>query len=580
MARFYPASFPDELKADRSGAAEYRVFEALLDELPDDYLVIHRLRWLALPEHGRAHDGEVDFLIAHPERGLLVLEVKGGHLALDAASGHWSSTSATGELHEVRDPYAQAVHSMHTLERKLKATEKWRGRHVPIGYAVVLTDCLKTQFSGPDGSSELTIDADDLNRPAAAIERAFNFWHLSVRDEWRRNGLALVERLFVFRDFTKLRLGAQLGQHEREFVRLTEQQSRMLDVLGNQRRAAICGCAGSGKTMLALEKARRLAGEGYRVLLTCYNRALADFMRSQLPPPRPQRANARPPGGAAARAADGAGQLDLFSHARVDVEHFHALAAQWARRANIALADGHSDDGGRFFTSVLPEALLEATSKLSDRYDAILVDEGQDFLEPWWTPLQALLADPDDGILYIFYDDNQSLYTGGARLPIATPPYPLTVNCRNTQSIHRHLLRYYHGGEIPTVNGPAGSAPELFSYRDEQGLREQVRRTLHRLVNEEKVPERDLVVLTSRGRDASALWRDPQFGNLRLTDAWPPAPNHVQCATVYAFKGLERPVVVLAEIGASGGKLDELQYVGGSRAKSHLVVIEERASGG
>ena len=207
------------------------------------------------------------------------------------------------------------------------------------------------------------------------------------------------------------------------------------------------------------------------------------------------------------------------------------------------------------------------------------LDEAQDFLEPWWTPLQALLADPDDGILYVFYDDNQSLYTGGAMLPIFTPPFPLTQNCRNTQAIHRHVLRWYRGAETPSVAGPEGREPETLRYEDESALREHVRRTLHRLVNEEKVPERDIVVLTPRGRESSALWRDPQFGNLRLTDAWPPAPNHVQCATVWAFKGLERPVVVLAEIGAAGGKLGELQYVGGSRAKSHLVVIEERASG-
>ncbi|HUK61759.1 MAG TPA: NERD domain-containing protein [Dongiaceae bacterium] len=574
MARFYPASFPEELKTGRN-AAEYTVFEALLDELPDDYLVIHRLRWLAQPGQGRAFDGECDFLIAHPERGLLVLEVKGGHLGVDPATGRWTSRAATGEVHETRDPYEQATTAKHVLERKLKALPRWRGRHVPIGHAVVLPDCLKTGVGGPDGSPEITLDADDLNRPVEAIERAYGFWHLSVGEEWRRDGLGLIERAFVHRDFTRLRLGAQLGQFEREFTRLTGQQSGVLDLLGYQRRAAICGCAGSGKTMLAIEKARRLAGEGHRVLVTCYNKALADFIRSQLPPPRPTRPGARAAGAAV---APDPGQLDLFGHTRIEVEHFHALAAAWTRRAHVELPPVEVVGSERFFASRLPEALLEATSRLDERFDAILVDEGQDFLEPWWTPLQALLADPDDGILYVFYDDNQALYTGGAKLPIATPPYPLTRNCRNTQAIHRHVLRWYQGAETPTVLGPEGRPPETLTYRDEDALREHVRRTLHRLVHEEKVPERDIVVLTPRGRETSALWKDPQFGNLRLTDAWPPAPNHVQCATVWAFKGLERPVVVLTEIGASSGKLAELQYVGGSRAMSHLVVIEERGA--
>jgi hypothetical protein len=573
MAHFYPASFPEELKTGRS-AGEFAVFEALLDELPNDYLVIHRLRWLAQPGHGRMHDGECDFLIAHPERGLLVLEVKGGHVAVDPVSARWTSTSAAGETWDIRDPYEQATTRKHTLERKLKAVEKWRGRHVPIGHAVVLPDCSKTRFAGPDGSPEITIDADDLNRVTEAIERAYGFWNLTVRDDWKREGLPLIERTFMHRDFAKLRLGAQLGQFEREFTRLTDQQSRMLDTLSLQRRAAICGCAGSGKTMLAIEKARRLAGEGYRVLVTCYNKALADFIRSQLPPPRPTRPGVRPSAGGGILA----GQLDLFSHGKVEVEHFHALASAWARKAGIELPPVEVVGSERFFASRLPEALLAASSKLDERFDAILVDEAQDFLEPWWTPLQALLADPDDGILYVFYDDNQSLYTSGARLPIATPPFPLTQNCRNTQAIHRHVLRWYKGAETPTVAGPEGRAPEILGYKDERGLREHVRRTLHRLVTEEKVPERDIVVLTPRGKESSALMKEPQFGNLRLTDAWPPAPNHVQCATVWAFKGLERPVVVLAEIGSASGRLDELQYVGGSRAKSHLVVIEERGA--
>lgn len=567
MPRMHPPEFPIELKADRAGGAEARVFEMLADELDGGYTVFHRVRWLDRPESGAPYDGECDFLIAHPERGLLVLEVKGGRVGVDATNGQWVSVDRDGERHSIRDPFHQANESKHVLKRKLLSTRYWAGRNVPIGHAVVLPDSSKRGASIADGSLDVTLDAEDLTRLDEAIERLFGYWRLQPDADWRAHGVATLERLFVHRDFARVPLGTQLKQHEPEFLRLTQEQSGTLDLLRQHRRAAISGCAGSGKTMLAVEKARRLAGEGFRVLITCFNRALADFIRAQLPAPqrlkRGETAATRP-------------QLDLFGGARVEVESFHSLAGRWARRAGIALPETADDDERRaLYDAALPEALMQAASRLPERFDAILVDEGQDFHEDWWVALQSLLEDPDHGILYVFFDDNQSLYTRGARLPIESPPYALTRNCRNTRRIHEWVGRWYRGEATPDLTGPEGRTPVTHRYRDPREMREHVRRALHQLIAEERVPERDIVVLSPYGRATSALWSDPQFGNIRLTDAWPPAPGHVQCATVHAFKGLERPVVVLAEVGRDARRLEELLYVGGSRARSHLIVVAQ-----
>jgi len=562
VPRFHPSRFPEELAADSQGAAERQVFDALVDHLPDDYLVLHRVRWLGGPTHGWGADGSLDLLIAHPERGMLAMVVRGG-VRRDASSGRWLAGEA-----EIRDPFELATASKHALERYLKHHPKWLGRGVPIGHAVAVPGASKNDLDVPFGGDPITLDESDLASPLAAVERALEFWSLAIHDDWRKHGLTWLERLFVHRDFARLRLGARIGQHEREFIRLTARQSRVLDQLRHHRRAAICGCAGSGKTMLAIEKARRLADEGYRVLLTCYNKPLAESIRAQLPRPLPTRAGAAGP------------QTGLFGDPEVEVEHFHAMAARWSRRAGVSLVEPVGKDQQRqFFAATLPGALLTAAERTAERYDAIIVDEGQDFHESWWTPLQALLSDKDHGVLYVFYDDNQSLYTDRARLPIETPPFVLTTNCRNTRAIHEEVVRWYRGAEVPDAQGPDGEPPERISYADEHGLREQLRRVLERLVREEKVPERDIVVLSPRGRDTSALWRDPQLGSLRLTDAWPPAAGHVQCATVHSFKGLERPVVLLAELSASAATADEIRYVGSSRARSHLVLIEERRAG-
>lgn len=570
MPKLYPEAFPVELRSDRAGAAEYAVYEALADELGDGWLVIHRVRWQDRPEQGRAHDGETDFVIAHPERGMLVLEVKGGEVACDAATGRWTSTDQRGQTFDIRDPFEQALSSRHALHRKIQSVPFWRGKEVPIGYAVALPGCAKTAFTGPGSPPGIILDAGDLTRAAEAVERAFGFWRLEPGEDWLHHGLPMLERLFVHRTFARVPIGVRVRQHEPEFVRLTETQARLLDALRLQRRAAIAGCAGSGKTMLAVEKARRLSTEGFKVLVTCYNRALAEFIRHQLP--------ATVPSGRAAGGAKGDRQTDIFGGTRVDVESFHALASSWAKRAGIDVSPpaAAGEEMRRHFDEVLPEALLRSLGRLPERYDAVIVDEGQDFKPDWWVPLQSLLADPDHGILYVFYDDNQALYTRGAALPIATPPYTLTVNCRNTRPIHGYVARFYRGEHAPEAGGPDGLPVEELAYPDERGLREHVRRTLHRLVHDEHVEEKDIVVLSPFGRARSALWRDPRFGNLTLTDAWPPAPGYVQCETVHAFKGLERAVVVLAELGRDArSRPDELLYVGGSRAKSHLVVIRE-----
>jgi hypothetical protein len=576
MARRFPEEFPVDLKADRAGSAEYQVYEALADELDDDWLVIHRVRWQDRPERGRPHDGETDFVIAHPGRGMLTLEVKGGEVACDPKTGRWTSRDQQGEVHDIRDPFEQSQSSFYALRRKILSVPAWRGREVPMGHAVALPGCSKTAFPGPAATPEITLDAADLARPLESVERAFGFWRLRPSEDWRHHGLALLERLFVHRDFARVPLGVRVGQHEREFVRLTQEQIRLLDHLRLHRRAAIAGCAGSGKTMLAVEKARRLSSEGFNVLVTCFNRALAEFIRHQLPAAVPVGRAAGP------RAGRGRDQIDLFGGTRVDVESFHALAASWARRAGVALPDrGEGAETERFFDSALPEALMKALDRLPERYDAVIVDEGQDFHADWWVPLQSLLQDPDHGILYVFYDDNQSLYTTGAALPIAGEPHLLTTNCRNTRPIHEWVTRYYRGAVTPEAGGPAGPPPEVLAYRDDRELREHLRRVLHRLVHDERVPERDIVVLSPYGKRVSALWREPRYGNLALTDAWPPAPGYVQCETVHAFKGLERAVVVLAEVGDDARmKAAEVCYVGGSRAKSHLVVIAREGAGG
>lgn len=342
-------------------------------------------------------------------------------------------------------------------------------------------------------------------------------------------------------------LGVEFADEEEAIIRLTEEQFNLLDFLSDRRRVAISGCAGSGKTTMAVEQARRLGQQGFRVLFTCFNRHLAEFLRSDETLPR-----------------------------TVDVVHFHGLCIQWADRAGLG-DQLHRGEGSKvWYEQTLPDLLLAALDVTGPAYDAVVVDEGQDFLSHWWVPLLCTLKDGDHGILYIFYDDNQNIYGTDAALPAGLERYTLSVNCRNTQHIHRTFLPFYRGRRLPSARGPAGRPPEVTFYASEQALQEALRKTFHRLVFEEDVPTEDIVVLTPRSRSTSALWRWSNLGNLQLTDRWPPGSNEVYCTSVYLFKGLESPVVILAEIYPSAIQdMEAVLYVGCSRARNHLIILAE-----
>ena len=87
----------------------------------------------------------------------------------------------------------------------------------------------------------------------------------------------------------------------------------------------------------------------------------------------------------------------------------------------------------------LPEVLDAPPDKL---FDALIVDEAQDFEDTWWIALTEILKSPEKGVMYVFFDDNQQLYQQISNIPITSPPFPLVDNCRNTQNIHAAMQPY------------------------------------------------------------------------------------------------------------------------------------------
>jgi superfamily I DNA/RNA helicase len=173
----------------------------------------------------------------------------------------------------------------------------------------------------------------------------------------------------------------------------------------------------------------------------------------------------------------------------------------------------------------------------------------------------------------VFADDNQNLY-GGGELPIDDELRigPIAQNLRNTKEIAEFVSVFYEGKEKPTVKGPAGRPVEILGYDDDEGLARLLGTVLRNLVEEEQVPMEDIAVLTPSGSGKSRLRARAEVGGYRLSETV--EPGTVLATSIHAFKGLERPVVIVAELGDK--HLEDLRqylYVGASRARNHLIVL-------
>jgi hypothetical protein len=499
MARMYP----QPMRPDTRSYAERKLYATFQSQLPDDFAVFHSVWWQMRDTTDGVRDGEADFVITHPDFGILLLEIKGGRIRYDGNTGQWFSNE-----NPIKDPFKQGREAKYSLLEKLKELPYWRNRWITVGYATAFPDVPVTGDLRLDAPRELILDASGVGDLAAWVNRALHYLRGRRPDDSPLGTIGVKELTDLLSPSWDLQplLSTAILTEEQELARLTEEQFVLLDFLGRHRRTAISGCAGSGKTTLAVEKGRRLAEQDFRVLLTCFNVNLAEFLGSDETLPR-----------------------------NLTAVNFHKLAQDLARRAGL-IHSGPRDD--RYFDQVLPEQMMQAVDKLGPQYDAVIVDEGQDFHANWWMALQYLLHDPDQGIFYVFFDDNQNIYRAAKSIPLELAPFPLTRNCRNTQHIHQAVMHFYRSDQTPIALGPVGRPLEVHTYTDVGALKRILRQVLHRLVMEEDVPPEDVVILTPKGRERSDLWRLGMLGNFGLTDQWSTGSGEIFCSTVHAFGSL------------------------------------------
>jgi hypothetical protein len=554
MATMIPDLDPRMIEND----GESRVYGSLR-RLPPDYTVLYSYKYKT---HGFASDGprpweyeprfgEADFIVVHPALGYMVIEVKQGKVGY--GSGQWYEEKQGGHQPLSKDPIGQAQKAIFAIRDCY--LEKAQVTYCPLRarYALWFPECTHVWGDLPS-----TIDPDsillepDLDRPEEAVVRAFAVHERRLEREATR---ILIHKVLSpsFRLFA--RLDEQIRVYDSLARRvLTDEQERILDETELDKEKVFFGAAGTGKTFLAMEKARRLAKEGKKVFLTCYNRNLATYMRSVVPP-------------------EVTCQSFLDYLRDVLVQHGEPLKEP---------APG--EDPSDFYRRVLPEKGFDYFAGASDgsgashedRFGSIIVDEGQDFDDSWLLCLQAMRR--GDGEFYVFADPNQDLFGVNLdalrKLPMSK--HRLTRNLRNSETISNWIGTFVKEGRLqPAIQGGLRVVYKGWdTYKEERQLVED---EAGRLVSQGIQPKR-IVILSPNVLERSSLQGCTKIKEWPLMDFKEATGNAIRFATIRSFKGLEADVVFL--IGLKEGKktcTDADIYVGGSRARFLLYIFYDKA---
>lgn len=548
MARMCPREPAEHTRSE----GEREVFSLIKTELPNSWSALHSL---GMVTHPRKPWAEIDFVLIGPT-GVYCLEVKGQRVA--RRDGQWIFTNRHGEENTHREgPFHQAAGASAALRAYLVRRQPSLAK-IAVGYGVVLPDS-SLEAEGPDIERAVLFEATDVERGFDAyIDRLTRYWYPRVKAVTGKTPVGLSQQevqtiLALLRpDFDGIpSLRAQAGVVTRELLRLTAEQYRVLDGLAENPRVFVRGGAGTGKTLLAIEEARRQSKLGHRVLFCCFNKNLAHFVRDEI--------------------GDS-----------VTCTTLHSLMASLVAAEHLE-ADLPAASKSDLFSIFYPElALRILRSAGRRRFDVLIVDESQDLLrDDYLDVLSELVVDGlANGQWRMFFDPLQNIYQGTAtssltRIHKLNPThYQLTMNCRNTAPIATTtgLLADVDLGETLVAEGPE---TRIIWYSGQPEQSAVLKTEIDRLVAG-GIDVADIVLLSPRAYDSSAA---RTLAGYRITESTQPRHGSIRFSSVGGFKGLEATAVVLTDVERlNTSDAHSTLYVGTSRACVFLSVLIDRTA--
>lgn len=546
MVTFIPPYMGEEIKSN----AEKKMYEVLQNLDMEDTYVLHSL---GLPKHQSKIYGEIDFVVVC-KRGVACLEIKGGRV--ECREGKWFFTDRYGvERQKPEGPFAQVTGNMFSLltELKNKFPSNPHMKNLLVACGVVFPD-IEFKSSSQEIIPEIVYDSrtSDIT---AYLNGVFDYWAGRQHREPSKLSKSDVKDIvnYLRGDFSFVpTLCDRLNNIEQRLVRLTNEQAQIMYALGMNSHLLIEGNAGTGKTLLATEFARKRAERGDKVLYLTFNKNLANNINAQ-----------------------------IQGNANLKVINIHALFGEYVPVDVSKMKENPQ----KYFGETLPEHFFDWVSSLSEeelaahKYDLLVMDEGQDIIKPIYLySLDALLKNGlEKGDWAIFYDKKQNIYNpeyvDGMELieSYACTRFKLFVNCRNTVQIGTYSSQT-SGVEMTEFLHENGEEVQKVSYTDKVDFKQKIKEILKNL-RAEKVDLTDVVILapkkyTNSTLDEMGIEVNELGDNF---DCNSPLPRY---ATIQGFKGLDAKIVILVDVENILDKnFSSLMYIAGTRARTLLYVV-------
>lgn len=579
---------------------ERRFGQRLEKFLEDDYLC-----WFDVPV-GDARRYP-DFIILHPSRGLLFLEVKDWKLQTIQSMNHQTFTLLTGsgsvnKANPIEQARQCAYQVINTLKRD-KALVQPEGKHqgnlvCPYGYGVVFTNISRKQLQtalGEDGESvlpaHLVICQDEILEKTDPEEFQQRLWNMFNFQFPQKLSLPQIDRIRAHL-FPEIRIGASTEDlfavpadsdtkpiDVPDIVKVMDMQQEQLARSFGEGHRVVHGVAGSGKTLILGFRCWYLAQtQSKPILVLCYNMSLAAKLRAFI--------------------------SEKGIEQQVQVYHFHDWCGQQLRSYHVDLLSGDAPVWERQVLSVIngvEQGLIPRA-----QYGAVLIDEGHDF-EAEWLKLIVQMIDPETNSLLLLYDDAQSIYKKKSNLSFTLSSVGiqargrtsiLKLNYRNTREILHFAFDFAKDymqekqtdeDSVPLVKpevaGKSGQVP-AFRLLSNRAQELSFIRTCLQKWHEDGVAWSDMAVIYCQHYFGEALMHELNhhglpniwMGDKKNRRDYDPTEDKVLLVTRQSSKGLEFPRVIVAGLGSlkddDDTKLEEarLLYVAMTRAQECLLL--------